>query len=137
MPCGMKIMQRMSSMPYIVLAAPMKLVPNHTRSPSVNDSVSSEPTVAPSSEYTPPAMTANTICSDTAMPDPVSGLRYMKYWPAAAAEFFRSVLREVFIAFLPGYGGHFCLLFRRVLYGPECQRRNRPASVFLRAGTKS
>ena len=64
----------------MVLAAPMKLVPNHTRKPSVNASVNSDPTVGPSREYMPPAMAANTICSDTAMPDSVSGLRYRRYW---------------------------------------------------------
>ena len=31
--------------------------------------------------YIPPTMAANTICSDTAMPETVSGLRYMKYCP--------------------------------------------------------
>ena len=68
----------------MLFAAPTKLAPNHTRRPSVSAMVKSDPTVGPSSAYMPPAMAANTICSDTPMPDTVSGLRYMRYCPNTA-----------------------------------------------------
>jgi len=63
----------------MVLAAPMKWVPNITRSPSVSTRVRSAPTVGPSALYMPPAIAANTICREMPTPATVSGLRYMMY----------------------------------------------------------
>src|SRR6516225_1617014 len=68
----------------MAFAAPTKLAPNHTRKPSVSAIVSSAPTVGPSIAYMPPAIAANTICSDTPIPDTLSGLRYIRYWPNSA-----------------------------------------------------
>src|ERR671935_718810 len=68
----------------MVFAAPTKLAPNHTRRPSVSAIVNSAPTLGPSMAYMPPAIAANTICSDTPIPDTVSGLRYIKYCPNTA-----------------------------------------------------
>jgi hypothetical protein len=48
----MQMTHKTSIIPQIVWAAPMKFAPNRTRSPSLNDSVSSEPTVGPNSEQT-------------------------------------------------------------------------------------
>jgi hypothetical protein len=38
------------------------------------------PTVGPSAEYMPPVIAAKTICSDTAMPERLSGLTYIRYF---------------------------------------------------------
>ncbi len=63
----------------MVLAAPMKLVPNITLRPSVSAMVNNAPTVGPRREYMPPAMAANTIWRETPTPDTVSGFTYMMY----------------------------------------------------------
>ena len=65
----------------MVLAAPIQVVPNHTRNASPSTIVKIAPTVGPSMEYMPPAIAANTICSDTPTPASVSGLRYITNWP--------------------------------------------------------
>src|SRR5262245_12349473 len=79
----------------MVFAAPTKLASNQTRRPSVSAIVHSAPTVGPSIAYMPPAIAANTIRSDTPMPDTVSGLRYIRYCPNTAPP------REVRAAQLP------------------------------------
>ena len=55
-----------------------------TRKPSVKSSVNTAPTVGPKRTNMPPAITAKTICSDTPMPDTVSGLTYCWYRPNSA-----------------------------------------------------
>jgi len=48
--------------------------PTATLRPSASSNVKTAPTVGPSCTYIPPAITANTICSEMPMPDTVSGL---------------------------------------------------------------
>ena len=62
----------------------MKLVAKPTRRPSFSEIVSRAPTVGPSIVYIPPTMAAKMICSETAMPETVSGLRYIRYCPRIA-----------------------------------------------------
>ena len=58
----------------MVSAMPRNLSPKAMRRPSARAVVSAVPTSGPISEYMPPSTTANTIFSDTPMPESVSGL---------------------------------------------------------------
>ena len=52
-----------------------------TRRLSESSCVNTAPTVGPSSTHMPPAITANTMLSETPRPAIVSGPIYIWYWP--------------------------------------------------------
>ena len=59
----------------------MDLVPEPHPQPSASSRVNTAPNIGPNRTNIPPAITAKTISSDFAIPDTVSGLMYIWYWP--------------------------------------------------------